>query len=465
MAERAQAEEALRQAQKMEAVGQLAGGIAHDFNNLLTIIRGYVEFLTLEMRPGPQVSEALREIDTAAERAAKLTSQLLMFSRKKPMQRKIFDLNEAITALGTMLRPVLGENIDLDIQTSANPLTLHADPLMIEMVILNLAMNARDAMPQGGQLLIRADEIEIKAGDCRRHPRASPGQFACILVRDNGVGIAPEVLPHLFEPFFTTKDVGKGTGLGLASAYGIVTQHAGWIEVESTPGCGAAFKVFLPASAIQAGPAIPKTTKTQVPGGKETILLVEDEQSLRRLTRTVLQRQGYLVHEAASGTEALALWNEHGPEIRLLLTDMIMPGGMFRTGSGGTASDEKKRPQGHLHFRLQPGRDQPEPAVERRRQFFGEALSSGQIAVHHPTVPGRRRSRLGPNRNSAGLAFKRAACFSWCHSDRQWPNPNPHRYLNPPKTTIAIKNRIKIGTATSDSPACLERGHNLFSGQ
>lgn len=344
MAERAQAEEALRQAQKMEAVGQLAGGIAHDFNNLLTIIRGYVEFLTLEMRPGPKVSEALHEIDTAAERAAKLTSQLLMFSRKKAMQRKIFNLNEAISALGTMLRPVLGENIDLDIQTGANPLTLHADPLMIEMVILNLAMNARDAMPQGGQLLIRADEFEIKAEDCRRHPRASPGQFACILVRDNGCGIAPEVLPHLFEPFFTTKDIGKGTGLGLASVYGIVTQHAGWIEVESTPGRGATFKVFLPVSAIQAGPAIPKATKPQIPGGKETILLVEDEQALRRLTRTVLQRQGYLVHEAASGTEALAVWNEHGPEIRLLLTDMIMPGGM----SGRDLADQLRTKKNEL---------------------------------------------------------------------------------------------------------------------
>jgi signal transduction histidine kinase len=328
MAERAQAEEALRQAQKMEAVGQLAGGIAHDFNNLLTVIRGYVEFLTLEMRAGPVVSEALREIETAAERATKLTSQLLMFSRKKAMQRKIFDLNEVISALDTMLRRALGENIDLDIQIGAKPLTLHADPVMIEMVILNLAMNARDAMPQGGQLLIQADEIEIKTEDCQRHASAVPGRFACILVRDNGCGIAPEVLSHLFEPFFTTKEVGKGTGLGLASVYGIVTQHAGWIEVESAPGRGATFKVFLPVTAIQAGPAIPKATKSQIPGGKETILLVEDEPALRRLARTVIQRQGYRVYEAASGTEALAVWKEHGPEINLLLTDMVMPGGM-----------------------------------------------------------------------------------------------------------------------------------------
>ncbi len=157
---------------------------------------------------------------------------------------------------------------------------------------------------------------------------ASPGRFACLLVQDNGCGIAPELLPHLFEPFFTTKEVGKGTGLGLASAYGIVKQHAGWIEVESAPGRGATFKVFLPISATPAEPVIPNATKAKIPGGKETILLVEDEPSLRRLTRTVIQRQGYHVHEAASGTEALAVWNEHGPEIHLLLTDMIMPGGM-----------------------------------------------------------------------------------------------------------------------------------------
>ena len=241
MAERARTEEALRQAQKMEAIGQLAGGIAHDFNNLLTVIRGYVQCLILEMPQSAEVAEALHEIDTAAERAAKLTAQMLMFSRKKRMQPHALDLYELVTRLGTLLRRLLGENITTEILTGDAPLTIHADPVMIEMAVLNLAVNARDAMPQGGRLLISVDEIEIKDEACRRHADARPGRFACIRVADTGSGIAPEVLPHLFEPFFTTKEVGKGTGLGLASVYGITKQHAGWIEVESEPGSGATF--------------------------------------------------------------------------------------------------------------------------------------------------------------------------------------------------------------------------------
>jgi signal transduction histidine kinase/ActR/RegA family two-component response regulator len=344
MAERAQTEEVLRQAQKMEAVGQLAGGIAHDFNNLLTVIRGYVQCLILEMPRSEDVSEALREIDVAAERAAKLTSQMLMFSRKKRMQPQALDLNEVITQLGTMLRRLLGENISLDIQASAAPLTVHADPVMIEMVILNLAMNARDAMPDGGRLLIHTAEIEIKLDDHRLNVLVRPGPFACLSVTDNGSGIAPEVLPHLFEPFFTTKEVGKGTGLGLASVYGIVKQHAGWVEVESEPHCGATFKIFLPVSSRKNGPAKSLPVKTQVAGGSETILLVEDEPSLRRLARAVLERAGYNVLEAGSGVEALSVWAEHGSKINLLLTDMIMPGGL----SGGELAEQLREKKSDL---------------------------------------------------------------------------------------------------------------------
>ncbi len=326
MAERAHAEESLRQSQKMEAVGQLAGGIAHDFNNLLTVIRGYVQYLKMEIPPKDGVKEALHEIDVAAERAATLTSQMLMFSRKKLLQPRSLDLNELVTQLGSMLRRLLGENIAMEIQTVGVPLFTHADPVMIEMVILNLALNARDAMPQGGRLLMQTAGMEIKAEDCRRNPKARPGMFASISVVDNGSGIAPEILPRIFEPFFTTKEVGKGTGLGLATVYGVVNQHGGWTEVESTVGQGATFTVFLPMLAMQPGLASSSTMKAVVVGGTETILLVEDESALRSLTRMVLQRQGYCVLEAASGAEALAVWDQQRTKIDLILTDMMMPG-------------------------------------------------------------------------------------------------------------------------------------------
>ena len=341
MAERAQAEEALRQAQKMEAIGQLAGGIAHDFNNLLTIIRGYVECLALDIQPGADAADALREIDAAAARAAKLTSQLLMFSRKKKMQPEHLNLNAVIKQLGSMLRRLLGENIAMEIQTSDLPLTVHADPVMMEMVLLNLALNARDAMPQGGRLCIRSELVEIKTWGIRGQSPVNPGSFASVCVEDTGSGIPPEVLPHLFEPFFTTKEVGKGTGMGLASAYGIIKQHDGWIEVDSQPGCGTRFNVFLPVKTTPSGaePAHPFKPKAAV--GSGTILLVEDEPALRRLARTVLQRHGYRVYEAGSGEEALPVWAEHAHEIILLLTDMVMPGGISGRELGHKLQREK----------------------------------------------------------------------------------------------------------------------------
>jgi signal transduction histidine kinase len=329
MAERVRTEEALRQAQKMEAVGQLAGGIAHDFNNLLTVIRGYVQCLHSEMNLGANVLEALREIDAAAERAAKLTSQMLMFSRKKQIRPVPMDVNELLNRTGSMLQRVLGENITLDLQSAAAPLIVQADPVMIEMVILNLSVNSRDAMPDGGHLSIRAEQVNITVADPGQNTKGRSGMFACLIIQDDGCGIPPEVLPHLFEPFFTTKDVGKGTGLGLASVYGVIKQHAGWIEVESEPGQGAKFKIFLPIGSATPPPPkrLPKP-EIQVPNGKETILLVEDESSLRRLAKNVLERHGYHVLEAGSGAEALSVWSKHSAEVDLLMTDIIMPGGM-----------------------------------------------------------------------------------------------------------------------------------------
>lgn len=328
MVERAQAEEALRQSQKMESLGQLAGGIAHDFNNLLTIIRGYVQCLIVKEPQDPETLKDLHEIDTAAERAAKLTSQMLMFSRKKRLQPQDLNVNELIAQIGKTLKRLLGENIAVEIRCQDAPMPIHADPVMIEQVILNLAINARDAMPQGGQLLIHADAIEIKDADVRRYSKVQPGKFACLSVTDTGCGIAPEALPHLFEPFYTTKGPGKGTGLGLATAYGIVKQHDGWIEVKSEQGRGSTFKIFLPISIKKPGPDTSLPSKTPVTGGRETILLVEDEQAVRSLVRLIIQRHGYRVLEAGSGVEALSIWDEHGAEIDLLLTDMVMPEGL-----------------------------------------------------------------------------------------------------------------------------------------
>jgi len=328
IAEHTRTEEALRQSQKMDALGQLAGGIAHDFNNLLTVIRGNVQCLIAD---GPQTSavvEGLHQIDAAAERAARLTSQMLMFGRKKRMARQHLDLGQTLTQFGQMLRQLLGEDIVLEVQCDSTPISVYADSVMIEQVILNLAVNARDAMPQGGRLRIHTESVEITDDDARRNPKVRAGSFARISVSDTGSGISPDAMPHLFEPFFTTKDVGKGTGLGLATAYGIVKQHEGWIEVESEAGRGTNFKIFLSLDPIQPAPGKPSPTKIEIAGGKETILLVEDEQIVRNLARRVLQRHGYRVLEAGSGNEALPVWNEHQGEIDLLLTDMVMPGGL-----------------------------------------------------------------------------------------------------------------------------------------
>lgn len=341
IAERAKTEEALRQSQKMEALGQLAGGIAHDFNNLLTVIRGYVEHLISEGQHANETLVALQEINQAAERAAKLTAQMLMFGRKKKLQPQVLDLNGILRHLGKMFQRLLGENIALQVECGDSPLEVYADPVMIEQIVLNLALNARDAMPDGGRLTISAWVKEVDEARVRDNPKARPGRFACIRVADTGCGIAQSALPHLFEPFFTTKEPGKGTGLGLATAYGIVQQHRGWIEVENEPGRGATFSIFIPVSTRTPAQTVISRSKDQVPGGQETILLVEDEPALRRLTRTLLQRSGYRVYEAGSGAEALPVWHQHSGEIDLLLTDMIMPDRITGAGLAKTLKAQK----------------------------------------------------------------------------------------------------------------------------
>ncbi len=321
-------EEQLRQTQKMEAIGQLASGVAHDFNNILTVIQGHTNLARMHEQVPRQVSDNLAEVAAAAERAANLTRQLLTFSRKQPMELIPLDLNEVVTNLTKMMRRIIGETIALEFKYSPSLPRVQADTGMMEQVLLNLAVNARDAMPDGGRLIIGTEVETVDASRSQRQASARPGQFVCLSVQDSGVGIAPEVLPRIFEPFFTTKEVGKGTGLGLATVDGIVQQHQGWVEVSSQQGVGTTFRVYIPATPKPAKDEPQRLPQPQVRGGTEVILLVEDEAPVRDLTRQVLEKFGYTVLEAFSGVSALKIWQERAVEIDLLLSDIVMPGGM-----------------------------------------------------------------------------------------------------------------------------------------
>lgn len=315
----------LRQAQKMESVGQLAAGVAHDFNNILTIIQGHAGLTLSVPSLASDLAESARQISLAAERGGNLTRQLLMFSRKQIMQPQLLDLNETIKNVSTMLRALLGEHVSLRRRLKEDLPAIHADPGMMEQVLVNLAVNARDAMPKGGNLTVNTFTCEIDAGYVARHPDARPGHFVCLNVNDSGHGMDAATLAHIFEPFFTTKEIGRGTGLGLATVYGIVKQHQGWVEVESQVGEGTTFKVFLPGISKRV-PFSESTKPTQAPGGDETILVVEDETALRDLVQEILEKKGYRVLPASNGSQALKVWQSHRDEIHLLLTDMMMPG-------------------------------------------------------------------------------------------------------------------------------------------
>jgi len=325
--ERKLIEEQLRQSQKMEAVGQLAGGVAHDFNNLLSIIAGHANVLLMDSELGADRLDSAKQISTAAMRAAELTRQLLAFSRKQVLQVRPVNLNDTITNVTRMLQRVIGEDIRLEQQLSRELPVIRADEGMLEQVLLNLVVNARDAMPRGGRLVIRTDSVKLEQDYTRQNPEASPGDFVRLTVADTGCGIPPEVLPHIFEPFFTTKEVGKGTGLGLATVYGIARQHNGWVEVKTKAGAGTDFRVYLPVSP-QPGSQLLHEEQSQVQGGNETIFLVEDDAAVRGTTRHILRRFGYKVIEATSGAEALKLWSELQGKVDLVLTDIVMPDGV-----------------------------------------------------------------------------------------------------------------------------------------
>ena len=319
--ERNELEARLRQGAKMEAVGRLAGGIAHDFNNLLTAILGCCELLALELKERPDTWEDLEEIRGAATRAGSLTRQLLAFSRRQVLNPKVLDLNTEVESIRRMLSRLIGEDITLNTQLDPDLGQIKADPSQLEQILLNLAINARDAMPDGGTLVIETANSEPPA-DWNQPPER------CVMlgVRDNGVGMDETVRSHIFEPFFTTKEIGKGTGLGLATVYGIVKQSGGYITVESSPGKGAAFRVYFPRIQGLADRPKPTPRLSPVKAGTATILLVEDELAVRRLASRLLRQQGYIVMEAANGLEALRLASDQKEPIHLLLTDVVMPG-------------------------------------------------------------------------------------------------------------------------------------------
>jgi signal transduction histidine kinase len=327
--DRQQLEEQLRQSQKMEAVGKLAGGVAHDFNNLLTVITGYSELL-LKRTPDDQEAHRkdIEQIKKASQRAASLTRQLLAFSRKQMLQPKVLNLNQIVADLGKMLRRLIGEDVELVTVLTPELGLVKADPSQIEQVIMNLVINARDAMPQGGRLTVETRNIHLDKGYARRYVDVEPGPYVLLATSDTGHGMTPEIRDRIFEPFFTTKEQGKGTGLGLATVHGIIKQSGGHIWVYSEPGQGTTFEIYLPQ--IEETDAAVRSSQAMIPSaeGSEIILLVEDEDLVRELAARILTRGGYRVLTASSGADALEVSQHHAGPINLLVTDIVMPGGM-----------------------------------------------------------------------------------------------------------------------------------------
>jgi two-component system, cell cycle sensor histidine kinase and response regulator CckA len=324
--ERRQLEEQLRQSQKMEAIGQLAGGVAHDFNNLLTVISGNSELLLLGMAPENPLRTHVADIRHAGERAAGLTRQLLAFSRKQLLEPRVLDLNEVVSGIEKMLRRLIGEDIVLTSILSPDLRPVKIDPGQVEQVILNIAVNARDAMPQGGRLTIETRNLQDGNTPLSDVPSRKTASSVLLSISDTGCGMTPEVKAHVFEPFFTTKGPGKGTGLGLATVYGIVEQSGGGIAVRSEPDAGTTFEILLPAVAEAPAAARSGANHKAVPHGHETVLIVEDEEAVRRIVKLVLDSSGYTVLEAKDGQQALEIAKEHRGHFHLLVTDVVMPG-------------------------------------------------------------------------------------------------------------------------------------------
>jgi two-component system, cell cycle sensor histidine kinase and response regulator CckA len=362
----------LRHSQKMEAVGQLAAGVAHDFNNILTVIKGNASLLQEQFQQNPPSAGSLPDISAAAERAARLVRQLLAFSRKQLLKPERLNLGRVVNHLEEMLKRLLGDHITLEVLAAPGLPPIRADLSMMEQIIMNLSVNARDAMPKGGRLTIRIESVTITPDDAHKITEIRPGLYVCLSVADTGCGIAPELLPRVFDPFFTTKEVGKGTGLGLATVYGIVKQHNGRVEVQSVLNQGTTFRIFLPADVDHTPSRDPSSPpETTVKKGTECVLVVEDEDHVRSLAVAVLRKNGYRVLEAASGQAALDIFQSQGSDIDLLFTDVMMPGSLLGDElatrlratkpslavlftSGYTPDANKPDAQGAVHFLLKP---------------------------------------------------------------------------------------------------------------
>jgi signal transduction histidine kinase/CheY-like chemotaxis protein len=340
-----------RHAQKLESVGQLAAGVAHDFNNVLTVIQGYAECLIARGTGDQSTATALKQILDASKRASSLTRQLLTFSRKQVIQPRVLDLNSVLANVSNLLLRLLGEDIALEFDYAQDLPHQEADAGMLEQVVMNLVVNSRDAMPKGGVVRIKTAGVKIDETYAQKRSESRPGRFVCLTVTDTGCGMDAKTLERIFEPFFSTKEVGKGTGLGLATVYGIVKQHEGWIEVESQPGTGTTFRVFFPAAsgtvepalpAVNAPVAAPVVSGSSNGSNKESILVVEDEPVVRELVCEILRQHQYTVFEAGTGGQALQAWDEQNGKIDLLMTDMMMPEGM--TGKELAAQLRSRKP-------------------------------------------------------------------------------------------------------------------------
>jgi two-component system, cell cycle sensor histidine kinase and response regulator CckA len=326
-AERRKLQEQFLQAQKMESIGQLAGGVAHDFNNILTVIQGHASMLRSRASLPDEVRGSINQILLAAERATTLTRQLLTFSRKQATEARVLDLNDVVANMTKMLKHILRADVSLNVNYGSQSFLVRADCGMMEQVLMNLAINARDAMPHGGKLIISTSDECIGPEYVQLNPQGSVGDFVCLAVTDTGEGIPPENLARIFEPFFTTKPVGQGTGLGLATVYGIIRQHNGWLTVYSELGKGTVFRIYLPAAKEREDKKMERTVVQDVRGGNETILLIEDEAPLRALDRSILEGYGYEVIEADCAGAAMEQWRENQSRISLVLTDIVIPGG------------------------------------------------------------------------------------------------------------------------------------------
>jgi CheY-like chemotaxis protein len=371
-------EDQLIQAQKMEAVGRLAGGVAHDFNNLLTAILGYTELLRGQVEHDPDALDYTAEVRRAAERASDLTNQLLAFSRRRPAAPQAVDLNDVVRKIDKMLRRIIGEDIELEVRLAADLRRVMVDPAHMDQVIMNLAVNSRDAMPDGGKLTIETANVQLTGDYAAGHLGAQSGPHVMLAVSDTGTGMDAATQARVFEPFYTTKEQGKGTGLGLSIVYGIVKQNAGGIMVYSEPAHGTVFKIYIPAVEAPAAvaPAEREDADAEVSGA--TILLVEDEDQVRKLARSFLERRGYRVVEASSGPEALRTLQDYDGRIDLLLTDMVMP-----QMNGATLAEKVKAMRPEIRILFMSGyteggmENQGLPAGEA--QFLQKPFSAGAL--------------------------------------------------------------------------------------